>query len=394
MEWLTRLDDRITVLAPAAERIVASPDGTLLALRSSDARGSLLTGEHVHVVERATGREVVAVFGREYLRAFAWASDDTLLILRAKSDSTGWLQRANVPDGGIEAERWVWSVKDWAAAIDLSVDRRRAVVRPEAGVAADVSFSASEGEVPTRTTAVVSLPSMEGIFATEPDELPGKLESTLSSLSPEGRWLFTRQARHLAVWNVDAKQEPPHVYELADGEDFAGVVWTSDRRVLVSFCKTDPTDILRIDALDVIDRKWTTLLTATRGAALPQGLRVDPDWRYAVGFASESMRRLDLVVLDVADGRVLSRRDVPGIARAVLWTADGRSLLTASDDGDAVILRRWALTGDDSEVVASIPGRGSGRDLRLSLVGTSAVLVEDPLRYRGGFGAAIVSLAP
>lgn len=394
MEWLTRLDDRVTVLAPAARQVVASPDGALLALRSLDAPGSLLTGEHVHVVERATGREVVAVFGREYLRAFAWASDDALLILRVRSDSTGWLQRAIVPDGGIQAEREVWTVKEWDVAIDLSVDRRRAVVRPEIGVAADESFSSSEGQVPTHTTEVVALPSMEEIISTDPDRLPGKLESTLASLSPEGRWLFTRQARHLAVWNVDAKQDPPHIYDLGDGEDFAGVVWTSDRRVLVSFCETDSTDIRRIDALDVIDQKWTTFVTATRGAALPRGLRVDPDWRYAAGFASASKKRLNLVVLDAADGRVLSRRDVPGVFCTVLWTADGRALLTASAEGDAVILRRWSPTGDDSEVVASITGRGSVRDLRLSLVGTSAVLVEDPSRHRDGLGAAIISLAP
>ena len=74
-----------------------SPSGLVLTGRRHSRATETLVRE-----ARSAGVPVVEIWDRPSNGA---ASDDALLILRVRSDSTGWLQRAVVPDGAIEAER-------------------------------------------------------------------------------------------------------------------------------------------------------------------------------------------------------------------------------------------------------------------------------------------------
>lgn len=114
----------------------------------------------------------------------------------------------------------------------------------------------------------------------------------------------------LAVVDLDALRVVGSIATLPDPRAAQAV---GDRVVV---CHT------AVGALSIVDRR--RVLRVVRGFAEPRYVAAHPDGRHA--FVTDSVRS-GVAVVDVVEGRVLDRVSLPGWARHVTITPDGRTLV-------------------------------------------------------------------
>jgi hypothetical protein len=160
------------------------------------------------------------------------------------------------------------------------------------------------------------------------------------------RWAFVRAAA-LAPFALRSTREPPVALVTCDSEARLAVVDLHRLRVVDSLSTLpDPRSIERVGdaalvchtavgALSIVDR--TAVRRVIGGLEEPRYTAAHPDGVHA--FVTDSGRS-GVVLVDVVRGRILERLELPGWARHVTISADGRVV--------------WAALGTASEHVAVV----------------------------------------
>ncbi|MEZ4406729.1 MAG: hypothetical protein R3A52_09660 [Polyangiales bacterium] len=389
MEWLTRVGDRVTSLVPRVDVVAPSPSGALLAVfLTRAANPDLVRRERVYVIERATGREVVALDGPEIFRALAWVGDDALLVLREHDAGGLWATLHAVPDGGAEAETHLADTGGGAMALDVTVDHRRAFVRP----------IWRSGPRRRPDAVVLALPSLTTLLRVDPERFRDPSAPSVASLSPEGTRVVVTESRVIAL-TVDSPDAAPPTHPLSEQQPLSSAVtWVGRDRAWVTTATLNARgDPAHTYALDLASRGWETVFTEGLSKTFPKALRVDADGQRVAGISeargARPPERPRLAVVDALSGEVSSARPLAGFLLAVCWTRDDAAIVSASARAASLEVHRWRAEGGDPDLLTRVSADAMRVTVEASLVGDDAVLLT-PTDPAGGALASLVSLRP
>ena len=393
MEWLTRVDDRVTSVVPRVDQVVPSPSGALLAAfctRRSDP--DLVRRERVYIIEPSTGREVVALDGPEILRGFAWVGDDALLVLRDRDVGGATLRLHAIPDGGAVAELPLAELSAGPVAIELSADRSRALVAPWWMM----SRRASDARV-------VVLPSLAPLARVGEGDVPDVAEAGTrplwATLDPDGArtlvlWGDFEEGGYLSVFPTDlrARRPPPIRVERAG---YYAAWWLSRDRVLLAARETfDPGALPCVVELDR-GGVYSLPTPALHKEVIARALRPDLDGRRIAVLSQDAARDLHLSLVDLASLRGTDPRPWRHSLRfalALCWTSPG-AIITACAERGRVHLARWSPDGGPAVDLTTVEHASSRSDFALSPVDHDTVTLSQPLDA-GGFTVSLVNAHP
>ncbi|MEZ4406727.1 MAG: hypothetical protein R3A52_09650 [Polyangiales bacterium] len=393
MEWLTRVSDRVTSVVPRVDVIRPSPDGSLLAVFASrEWDPDLARRERVYVIERATGREVVALDGPQTFRALAWASEDALLVLRDHDAGGSRVTLHAIPDGGVVTETHLAECGSGLMALDVTVDHRRAFVSP-------IWHS---GKRRRPYAAVLALPSLTTLLRIDPQQFGDPSAPSVASLSPEGTQVVVVIQPKVSVLTVDRSDVKPQTHPLSERQRSPStVMWVARDRAWVT--TTDDTKILdkrRHYAVDTTQGAWTVLFTEDRSADFPYALRVDGDGRRVAcisllrGAGTPNTDTTRLVIADARTAEVMSARPLKAYLLSVCWTRDDANIVSVSKGAGSLEIHRWPAEGGAPDLLTSLSFEDQARNgVEVACVGddTAMVLEKD---FKGGAFVSLISLRP
>ncbi|MEZ4411314.1 MAG: hypothetical protein R3A52_33255, partial [Polyangiales bacterium] len=334
----------------------------------------------VCVVERATGREVVAVDAGARVHDLAWAGDEALLVVRETHRGRVLAALHAVPDGGVVASRDVMRSPDTPLRVEVSADHRRVLVTP--------IFTEVESDwvavVPSAPAVVVALPTLEplvkvrGLALHFPHD-----EAPLASLSPDGARLVSFHGDTVAARRVDVPDAPDVTSRLTPDDFFEGATWLYADRAVLTFVRGLDVGLSGSIALDTNSGEQRPFFVADENGCVPERLRLNADRARVAGVTVEADlgdRPFPsyLVVADASDGRVVSLRASPSRLRGLCWTSDDSAIITmglVDPFEGAVLVHRWPASEGDPVEVARVATVSMPRPLRIAPVGDDAVLV-------------------